>query len=132
MLASAAQTATLQSGFENLKVILTYNACWDILFPRKKRVYRHFCIKDKVTIAMMRVSYNKLWKLMIDRKLMKKDLTAMAGISTNAMAKMGKEENVSTEVLGKICDALQCRIEEIIEFLPYEEPSPKNRTDTVL
>ena len=70
---------------------------------------------------MMRVSYNKLWKLMIDRKLMKKDLTAMAGISTNAMAKMGKEENVSTEVLGKICSALNCRIEDIVEFLPDED-----------
>ena len=67
---------------------------------------------------MMRVSYNKLWKMMIDRKLMKKDLTVMAGISTNAMAKMGKEENVSTEVLGKICNALNCRIEDIVEFLP--------------
>ena len=69
---------------------------------------------------MMRVSYNRLWKLMIDRKLMKKDLTAMAGISTNAMAKMGKEENVSTEVLGKICETLQCRIEDIVEFIPDE------------
>lgn len=68
----------------------------------------------------MRVNYNKLWKLMIDRKLMKKDLTAMAGISTNAMAKMGKEENVSTEVLGKICEALNCRIEDIVEFIPEE------------
>ena len=67
---------------------------------------------------MMRVSYNKLWKMMIDRKLMKKDLTVMAGISTNAMAKMGKEENVSTEVLGKICSALNCRIEDTVEFLP--------------
>ena len=71
-----------------------------------------------MTPDMMRVSYNKLWKLMIDRKLLKKDLTAMAGISTNAMAKMGKEENVSTEVLGKICNALNCRIEDIVEFLP--------------
>ena len=70
---------------------------------------------------MMRVSYNKLWKMMIDRELMKKDLTAMAGISTNAMAKMGKEENVSTEVLGKICSALNCRIEDIVEFLPDED-----------
>ena len=69
---------------------------------------------------MVRVNYNKLWKLMIDRKLMKKDLTAMAGISTNAMAKMGKEENVSTEVLGKICEALNCRIEDILEFVPDE------------
>ena len=69
---------------------------------------------------MMRVNYNKLWKLMIDRKLMKKDLTAMAGISTNAMAKMGKEKNVSTEVLGKICEALNCKIEDIVEFVPGE------------
>ena len=59
--------------------------------------------------------------MMIDRKLMKKDLTVMAGISTNAMAKMGKEENVSTEVLGKICSALNCRIEDIVEFLPDED-----------
>ena len=69
----------------------------------------------------MRVNYNRLWKLMIDRKLMKKDLIAMAGISTNAMAKMGKEENVSTEVLGKICAALNCRIEDIVEFIVEDE-----------
>ena len=53
--------------------------------------------------------------------LMKKDLITMAGISTNAMAKMGKEENVSTEVLGKICAALHCRIEDIVEFVPEEK-----------
>ncbi|MEE1517236.1 MAG: helix-turn-helix transcriptional regulator [Lachnospiraceae bacterium] len=69
----------------------------------------------------MNVNYNKLWKLMIDKNLKKKDLTAMAGISTNAMAKMGKGENVSTEVLGKICAALDCKIEDIVEFLPCEE-----------
>ena len=69
----------------------------------------------------MRVNYNRLWKLMIDRKLMKKDLIAMAGISTNAMAKMGKEENVSTEVLGKICAELNCRIEDIVEFIMEDE-----------
>ena len=69
----------------------------------------------------MRINYNRLWKLMIDRKLMKKDLIAMAGISTNAMAKMGKEENVSTEVLGKICAALNCRIEDIVEFIMEDE-----------
>ena len=69
----------------------------------------------------MNVNYNKLWKLMIDKNLKKKDLTAMAGISTNAMAKMGKGENVSTEVLGKICAALDCKIDDIVEFLPCEE-----------
>ena len=71
----------------------------------------------------MRVNYDKLWKLLIDKKLLKTDLTAMAGISTNAMAKMGKEENVSTEVLGKICAVLDCRIEDIIEFIPDKESS---------
>lgn len=69
----------------------------------------------------MLVNYNKLWKLMIDKNLKKKDLTAMAGISTNAMAKMGKGENVSTEVLGKICTALNCKIEDIVEFIPDEK-----------
>lgn len=69
----------------------------------------------------MLVNYNKLWKLMIDKNLKKKDLTAMAGISTNAMAKMGKGENVSTEVLGKICAALNCKIEDIVEFIPDEK-----------
>ena len=68
----------------------------------------------------MIVNYNKLWKLTIDRNLKKKDLTAMAGITTNAMAKMGKGENVSTEVLGKICAALECNIEDIVEFIPDE------------
>ena len=69
----------------------------------------------------MRVNYNRLWKLMIDRNLLKKDLTALAGISTNAMAKMGKGENVSTEVLCKICNALNCRIEDIAVYVPSDD-----------
>lgn len=68
----------------------------------------------------MKVNYNKLWKLLIDRNMKKKDLTALAGISTNAMAKMGKGQNVSTEVLAKICTALNCKIEDIVEFIPEE------------
>lgn len=79
----------------------------------------------------MRVNYNRLWKLMIDRNLLKKDLTALAGISTNAMAKMGKGENVSTEVLCKICNALNCRIEDIVEFIPDNEaPSSEKMSST--
>lgn len=68
----------------------------------------------------MKVNYNKLWKLLIDKNLKKKDLTSMAGISTNAMAKMGKGENVSTEILAKICTVLECNVEDIIEFVPDE------------
>ena len=64
----------------------------------------------------MAMNYNKLWKLMIDRNLMKKDLIQMAGISTNAMAKMGKGGDVSTQVLRKICVALNCKIEDIVEI----------------
>ena len=64
----------------------------------------------------MAMNYNKLWKLLIDRNLMKKDLIQMAGISTNAMAKMGKGGDVSTQVLRKICVVLNCKIEDIVEI----------------
>ena len=62
------------------------------------------------------MNYTKLWKLLIDRNLMKTDLIKMAGISTNAMAKMGKGGDVSTQVLAKICNALNCRIEDVVEI----------------
>lgn len=68
----------------------------------------------------MAVSYNKLWKLLIDKNLMKKDLIEMSGISTNAMAKMGKGGDVSTQVLRKICIALDCKIEDIVEIVVEE------------
>lgn len=62
------------------------------------------------------MNYNKLWKLLIDRNLMKKDLREMAGLSTNAIAKMGKGGDVSTQVLSKICEALNCNLEDIVEL----------------
>lgn len=62
------------------------------------------------------MNYNKLWKLLIDRDLMKKDLLEMTGISTNAMAKMGKGGDVSTQVLRKICEALDCKFEDIVDL----------------
>ena len=63
----------------------------------------------------MVVSYNKLWKLLIDKKMNKKDLRLAAGISTTAVAKMGKGENLTTDVLLKICAALDCDISDICE-----------------
>lgn len=69
----------------------------------------------------MAVNYNKLWKLLIDRNMIKKDLREMAGLSTNVIAKMGKGGDVSTEVLRKICAALDCKIEEIVEIVPEKE-----------
>lgn len=63
------------------------------------------------------VSYNKLWKRMIDCGLNKTQLREMSGVSTNAIAKMGKGENVSMDVLIKICKALQCDIADVVEIV---------------
>lgn len=68
----------------------------------------------------MAICYKKLWKLLIDKELQKKDLRIAAGLSTNVIAKLGKNENVSTEVLGKICKVLQCEITDIMEFVDDE------------
>lgn len=65
----------------------------------------------------MTVSYNRLWKKLIDLNMSKSQLREKAGITTNALAKMGKSENVSTEVICKICDALNCRVEDILEVV---------------
>ncbi len=69
----------------------------------------------------MTVSYKKLWKLLIDRDMKKKDLCATAGISHASMAKLGKNENVTTDVLVKISIALNCDIGEIMEVVPDNE-----------
>jgi DNA-binding Xre family transcriptional regulator len=67
-------------------------------------------------VEEMSVSYKKLWKILIDRDMKKKDLCAAAGISHASMAKLGKSENVTTDVLVKICTALQCDIGDIMEL----------------
>lgn len=66
----------------------------------------------------MKVSYKKLWKLLIDKDMMKKDLAEKAGISSATIAKMGNGENVNSEVLVKICTALGCDISDIMEMIP--------------
>lgn len=68
----------------------------------------------------MHVCYDKLWKLLIDKHIRKTDLIKLAGISTNAMAKMGKSEPITMECLGKICNALDCTVDDILSFV-YEE-----------
>ncbi|NME94427.1 helix-turn-helix transcriptional regulator [Clostridium cochlearium] len=65
----------------------------------------------------MSISYKKLWKLLIDRDMRKKDLREAAGISTASMAKLGKNENVNTEILIKVCKALDCDISDIMEIV---------------
>jgi len=64
----------------------------------------------------MALSYKKLWKLLIDRDLKKKDLQAMAGISAASITKLGKNENVNTEIIEKICIALHCDVSDIMEM----------------
>ena len=64
----------------------------------------------------MEISYDKLWKLMIDKKINKTQLSEKAGITTNAMAKLGRNESVQVETLVKICNVLNCDIEDIVEI----------------
>ncbi len=66
----------------------------------------------------MAVSYNKLWKLLIDRKMKKKELIELSGISKSTITKMTHDEHVSTEMLAKICSALEVNIEDIVEIIP--------------
>ena len=69
---------------------------------------------------IMEVSYNKLWKLMIDRNLNKSELRNLTGIGTNTLAKLSKNQLVSMEVILKICSRLDCDISDICEFVKGE------------
>jgi len=65
----------------------------------------------------MAISYKKLWKLLIDKEMKKKDLQKLAGVSSASITKLGKNENVNTEILEKICTALKCDISDIMEII---------------
>ena len=67
------------------------------------------------------ISYNKLWKILIDKGMNKKDLKNATGISTTAIAKLGKGENVTTDTLLKICDVLDCDVADICEVVKNRE-----------
>lgn len=75
----------------------------------------------------MSVSYKKLWKLLIDRDMKKKDLCTMAGISHASVAKLGKNENVTTDVLVKICAALKCDIGDIMEIVDTQKEEQEQK-----
>lgn len=66
----------------------------------------------------MAVSYNRLFKMLIDRKMMKKELCELADVSPSTMSKMGRDEMVSMEVIAKICLKLNCTVDDILEILP--------------
>lgn len=70
------------------------------------------------TVIPVAVSYKKLWKLLIDRDMKKKDLLAAARISQSSLSKMGRNENINTDILVKICKALNCDIGDVMEILP--------------
>lgn len=69
---------------------------------------------------MKQISYNKLWKLLIDKGMNKQDLKRISGISTTSMAKLGKCENITTDILLKICNALKCDISDIMEITDFD------------
>ena len=66
----------------------------------------------------MALNYNKLWKMMIDKNINKTELTHMAGITTNAMAKLGRNEDVKITVLEKLCTSLDCSLDDIVDIVP--------------
>jgi DNA-binding Xre family transcriptional regulator len=69
----------------------------------------------------MAVCYKKLWKLLIDKNMNKTELRLATGITTTALAKLGRNEHVNTEVLAKICKTLNCDISDIMEIIPEEQ-----------
>ena len=72
-------------------------------------------------------SYKRLWYILIDRNLKRTELMRLTGINSNALAHLGKNEPVTMDALGKICQALNCRIEDIVEYIP--EPADDFETD---
>lgn len=71
------------------------------------------------------ISYNKLWKLLIDKNLNKKELIKLSGVSSSSIAKMTKGQNVTTDVLCKICKALDCDFSDIMEYIRDEKQHKK-------
>jgi DNA-binding Xre family transcriptional regulator len=96
---------------------------------------KHFCATRPEAIIVcpdraqggnkVRISYNKLWHLMLDKEMNKADLKRATGISTASIAKLRKGENVTTDILVKICEALECELSEIME-LAHDEPIKAN------
>lgn len=69
----------------------------------------------------MAVSYKKLWHILLDRDMKKKDLAELAGLTSYTIKKMGRDEAVSTEIVGKICRVLDCNLDDVLEYIPTEE-----------
>ena len=79
----------------------------------------------------MAVSYRNLWKLLIDKDMKKKDLREASGISTNALAKMGKNESVTVDVIEKVCTTLNCDVGDIMEITTEDVATKSNVGDDI-
>ena len=77
--------------------------------------------KIKIGGKIVAISYKKLWKLLIDRNIKKGELQHLANVSSSSIAKLGKNENVNTDILVRICKALNCSLEEIMELTETDE-----------
>lgn len=110
------RTAFKKSNFlyENHQIRLSFAKIYAIIF-----IYLYeFSIKE---VVIMAVSYKKLWKLLIDKDMKKSDLEREAKITHYSLSKLSQGKDVSTEVLGKICETLDCTIDDIMEFVPEEK-----------
>ena len=93
----------------------------NIKFAKLAEIFTFLCYNEKLAdlvqggLPNMRISYNKLWKMLIDKNMKKSDLKEKAGISSASLAKLGKGDNITTDVLLRICEAMDCRIEDILE-----------------
>lgn len=102
----------------NFQENLEKNDHRDIIKPRMRYKKTARFERLKTTMAM---NYDKLWKLLIDKKMNRTDLHEQAHVSTNAIATMGKDGDVSTKVLDKICKALDCQIHDIVDYVPDDD-----------
>jgi DNA-binding Xre family transcriptional regulator len=73
----------------------------------------------------MKISYKKLWKMLIDKNMTRRDLRHLTGISSTSIAKMGKGENLQTDILLRICKAMKCDVTEIMEIEYDESDNPR-------
>lgn len=102
-----------------MNIVLYFVNIYDMLDTNSANAEFHSATLNLTTafeVIKMAVSYKKLWKMLIDKDMKKKDLCVAAGISHASMAKLGKNENITTDVLVKICTALQCDIGDIMEL----------------
>ena len=83
----------------------------------------YICIHNSSIVGgiKMAVSYMKLWHLLLDKKMTRSELEKLAGVSHYTMTQMGKDKDVSTEALRNICYALDCKLDDIMEFVPQNE-----------